>query len=222
MTVLNRRPYWTPARTVMFASAAVFVGLWIATRLDLFRTPGLSRGLAGTIMIGALALGFGLFGWGLLLQRKEPPPFIDEAAIRPYADLLAGDRWRTLLVKVVVVFALTPFVEWSLASMRRATDMPSALPAILFFVLLYSLVSTVSGGRTGVGVDDELTASFRADAWRVGFVALLIAVSAAYIASHDRWFSVSLGAATPYALAFGVGAMAVRFAWLERKSARDG
>ena len=68
-------------------------------------------------------------------------------------------------------------------------------------------------------------ASIRAQAWRLGLKTLLITVTFAYVLSyvHDyAWLSVSLSASIPYALALGASAAAVKFAWLERASARNG
>jgi hypothetical protein len=211
-----------PSQKAMAASAALFVGLWGALQLHLFATIGVGRPLARAVVVGILVLALGLFGWGLLLARAEPP-LVSEEAIRPHADLLSEIRWRGVLARAVVVSALAPFVDWSMANGfgSRPASYPAALPAIVFFVLLASMVRAVL--RTGRGVDDELTASFRAQASRAGFVALLFAAGAAYVVSYDRqWVHIPLTAAMPYALAFGADVVAARFAWLERAAARDG
>ena len=220
MAARDRGPLSTPSKKFAAGSAAVFIALWLAFQFNLFKAPGLSRSVAIAVIVGTLALALGLLAWALLLRRKEAPRFSEEE-IRPHADLLAEVRWRGLLVRVVVVCVLAPFVDWSMIhGFDLHTNFRDGLPAEVFFIALASLAINVA--RVGRGVDDELTASFRAEAWKAGFMALLIASSVAYIISHDdRWFSLSLTAAMPYVLALGASAMAVRFAWLERAAAKN-
>ncbi|HEY1213606.1 MAG TPA: hypothetical protein VGE93_08240 [Bryobacteraceae bacterium] len=219
MPALNRNPHWTPSAKAALGSAAAFLALFAAFKLDLFHTSGLPRVAALVIMTGMLALGFALFGWSMLLARKEKP-LIDEEAIRPHADLLAGFRWRYLLFRVLVVLGLAPFVQWSITvGFHPTMRFWIALPTILFFVGVQSLFQLVSGSVMGEGIDDELTESFRAQAWRLGFKILLIALSFAYILSYLDdlpWPPPSLGASIPYVLALGASAAAFKFARLER------
>lgn len=77
----------------------------------------------------------------------------------------------------------------------------------------------------GQCIDDELTEFFRAQAWRLGFKTLLVALTFAYILSLLQdlpWSPPSLSASIPYVLALGASAAAVKFAWLERAAAKNG
>lgn len=218
MLGFNRRPFSTLGSKLILASAAVFGGLAVTCALGLFHR--MNHRLALAIMLGTLALGFGLTFYALRLTRKEAPLF-KAGYMRRHADLVSGVRWRMLLGHVVVLFALAPFVNWSMDNVILSPQSKAlyALPIIIFFSRMIAIVKVVAGGKDTVDVDDELTASFRAGAWRVGFVVLLTAVSAAYLLTRlEIWPSV--GAATPYVLALGVGATAARFAWLERASAQ--
>lgn len=98
MSALNRNPYWTLSARAALGSAATFLALFAAFESDMFHTPGLPRPAALAIMTAMLVLGFALFGWSMLLSRKEKP-LIDEETVRPKADLLSGFRWRFLLFR---------------------------------------------------------------------------------------------------------------------------
>ena len=94
MAGLSRKPFSAPSVKAMNASMGVFLALFVAFLLKLFDAPGLGRGLALIIMTTMLLLGFGLFGWSMLLQRKEKP-LIDQEAIRSAIGLCATAPWAT-------------------------------------------------------------------------------------------------------------------------------
>lgn len=223
MSALKRRPFSASSTKMAIASAITFLAL--AVWLAWFDTSGLSHDFALVIISVMLIIGLALFGGAMLVQRKERP-LVEPEVFRPHADMLAGFRWRFLLVRVTIVLGLAPWVQWSMtAGFDPTMKFWSALPAILFFLGLQTLFRLVSGSVADRGIDDELTESFRTQAWRLGFTVLLVCVSIAYILSYFKdlpWSPPALSASIPYALAIGASAAAVKFAWLERASAKDG
>jgi hypothetical protein len=207
-----RRPLilWVLAVTL----TAIFA--WnMLQRHDQPDTPGEMQ-LSHLIMLGVWG-GLGLvYAW----MRWRPRKPYDAVAVRPKAEAFQAKRWRLLLLLAGYVgLVLTPFAAYETLRLRPdATAIDRLFDIVLFIgpcaLTLGLMTSGIYSKAWGRVVDDELTASHRAQAFATGFAVALVAGAGgiAAILFQPAWAPATL----PVVIGLGVAASATRFALLER------